>query len=55
MYSSDSTSSVAAEASSKLVIAQKRIALIYVDSGDDLAPIAPYQFEPIPRTELLDS
>ena len=50
MYSSDSTSSVAAEASSYSTETDRDI-----DSGDDVAPIAPYQFEPMARTELLDN
>ena len=50
MYSSDSTSSVAAEASSYSTETDRNI-----DSDDDVAPIAPYQFEPMARTELLDN
>ena len=50
MYSSDSTSSIAAEASSYSTETDRDI-----DSGDDVAPIAPYQFEPMARTELLDN
>ena len=50
MYSSDSTSSVAAEASSYSTETDRDI-----DSCDDVAPIAPYQFEPMARTELLDN
>ena len=50
MYSSDSTSSVAAEASSYSTETDRDI-----DSGEDVAPIAPYQFEPMARTELLDN
>ena len=50
MYSSDSSSSVAAEASSYSTETDRDI-----DSGDDVAPIAPYQFEPMARTELLDN
>ena len=40
MYLSDSTSSVAAEASSYSTETDRDI-----DSGDDVAPIAPYQFD----------
>ena len=51
MYLSDSTSSVAAEASSYSTETDHTD----IDSGDDVAPIAPYQFEPMARTELLDN
>ena len=51
MYLSDSTSSVAAEASSYSTETDHAD----IDSDDDVAPIAPYQFEPMARTELLDN